>query len=64
MKLSMRAVSFSQGKGGVLVHDIGINGAAYRHYALADYVEQLSLLEPQLLILSMGTNDCYSTRSR
>ena len=50
------------GKGGVLVHDIGINGAAYRHYALADYVEQLSLLEPQLLILSMGTNDCYSTR--
>ena len=50
------------GKGGVLVHDIGINGAAYRHYALADYVEQLSLLEPQLLILSMGTNDCYSMR--
>lgn len=50
------------GKGGVLVQDIGINGAAYRHYALAEYVEQLSLLEPQLLILSLGTNDSYTAR--
>nr|WP_311175324.1 GDSL-type esterase/lipase family protein [uncultured Porphyromonas sp.] len=48
------------GKGGALVHDIGINGAAYRHYALEEYVEQLALLEPELLIISMGTNDCYS----
>ena len=50
------------GKGGVLVQDIGINGAAYRHYAFAEYVEQLALLEPQLLILSLGTNDSYTAR--
>ena len=50
------------GKGGVLVQDIGINGAAYRHYALAEYVEQLTLLDPQLLILSLGTNDSYTAR--
>lgn len=48
------------GKGGALVHDIGINGAAYRHYALSDYVEQLTLLAPRLVILSLGTNDSYS----
>lgn len=50
------------GKGGALVHDIGINGAAYHHYALGDYVEQLTLLSPKLLILSLGTNDSYSTK--
>lgn len=50
------------GRGGALVHDIGINGAAYRHYALSDYVEQLTLLAPRLLILSLGTNDSYSSR--
>lgn len=48
------------GKGGVLVHDIGINGTTYRHYAREDYIEQLALLEPELLIISLGTNDSYS----
>ena len=48
------------GKGGVLVHDIGINGTTYRNYAREDYIEQLALLEPELLIISLGTNDSYS----
>lgn len=52
------------GRGGALVHDIGINGAAYRHYALSDYVEQLTLLAPRLVILSLGTNDSYSRSFR
>lgn len=51
------------GQGGVLVSDIGINGAAYRHYIAADYVEQLGQIAPQLLILSLGTNDTYSPRA-
>ena len=34
------------GKGGALVSDIGINGAAYRHYLAADYAEQLAQLRP------------------
>lgn len=51
------------GKGGALVSDIGINGAAYRHYLAADYAEQLAQLRPELLILSLGTNDTYSTKA-
>lgn len=50
------------GGGGALVQDIGINGAAYSHYATSEYVEQLTLLAPRLLILSLGTNDSYSSK--
>ena len=54
MKPSMLAVSFSLGRVVSLSMILVLMGAAYRHYALADYVEQLSLLEPQLLILING----------
>lgn len=47
------------GRGGVLVNDIGIAGAAYRHYNNPEFVEQLTLLHPQLVIISLGTNDGY-----
>lgn len=51
------------GKPGVLYNMIGVNGAEYRHYNLSTYFqEQLAYLEPDLVIISMGTNEAYASR--
>ena len=42
---------------GVLYHAIGVNGARYIDYTNREYVRQLSLLKPSLLIISLGTNE-------
>ncbi|MDO7887858.1 GDSL-type esterase/lipase family protein [Hymenobacter cheonanensis] len=48
------------GQPGVVYHTIGVNGAAVRHYNRAPlFFEQLPVLAPDLLILSLGTNDAY-----
>lgn len=46
---------------GVLYNMIGVNGAEYRHYTKSKYfVQQLSYLNADLVILSMGTNEGYA----
>lgn len=46
---------------GVLYNMIGANGAEYRHYNTSKYfADQLPYLKPELLIISLGTNDAYS----
>jgi lysophospholipase L1-like esterase len=48
------------GRPGVLYHTIGINGAAVRHYNRAPlFFEQVPLLQPDLFIISLGTNDAF-----
>lgn len=43
---------------GILYHTIGINGAEFSHYNHAAYfMEQLSQLRPDLVIVSLGTNE-------
>lgn len=45
---------------GILYNTIGVNGAEYRHYNLAEkFNEQLPALKPALIIISLGTNDAY-----
>lgn len=47
---------------GVLYHSVGVNGAELRHYAKNDRVlDQLRALEPDLVILSLGTNDANNS---
>lgn len=42
---------------------IGVNGAEYRHYNQSEYfIEQLQYLAPDLVILSMGTNEAFNYR--
>jgi len=49
------------GQPGVLYHAIGVNGAAVRHFNRAPlFFEQLPLLQPDLFIVSLGTNDAFS----
>jgi hypothetical protein len=46
---------------GVLYNMIGVNGAEYRHYNMSKYfVQQLSYLNSDLIILSLGTNEAFS----
>jgi lysophospholipase L1-like esterase len=43
---------------GVIVHTIGVNGATFENYLHAEhFVEQLADLHPDLLIISLGTNE-------
>jgi lysophospholipase L1-like esterase len=46
------------GKSGILYHAIGVNGAKYTHYNAAQYfVAQTKALQPDLFIISLGTNE-------
>lgn len=50
------------GQSGVLYHAIGINGAKYQHYieSPGTLTAQMQALQPQLVIISLGTNEAYS----
>lgn len=46
---------------GIEYNMIGVNGAQYTHYNQADYFfEQLQSLQPDLIIVSLGTNEAIS----
>ena len=48
---------------GVLYNMVGANGAEFRHYNMSKYfMEQLPYLNPDLVIVSLGTNDAYPAR--
>jgi len=48
-------------KSGILYDMIGVNGAEYTHYNQSKYfIEQLDFLNPDLVIISMGTNEGYN----
>ena len=45
---------------GILYHGIGVNGAAVRQYNRNPlFFEQMPLLNPDLIIVSLGTNDAF-----
>jgi lysophospholipase L1-like esterase len=51
-------MSLENDKPGVLYHVIGVNGAKYVHYRAAKYfAEQTRKLDPELFIISLGTNE-------
>lgn len=48
---------------GILYHTVGVNGAQYSHYAQAAYfAEQTAMLQPDLIIFSLGTNESFATQ--
>jgi lysophospholipase L1-like esterase len=52
---------FENNNNGLLYHSIGVNGAEYRHYNASKYfVEQAATLNPDLHIISLGTNEAYA----
>ncbi len=50
-------------KPGMLYSTIGINGAEYRHYNRnPKFQHQLKVLQPDLIIISLGTNEAYAAK--
>lgn len=47
---------------GLLVEHTGINGATFLTYAVEEEIERIVQAKPSLLIVSLGTNDCYTPR--
>jgi lysophospholipase L1-like esterase len=54
----------TNGRPGILYHAVGLNGAMFVHYTDEGYVRQLALLDPSLLIVSLGTNESFGRRFR
>jgi len=52
--------SLLNGNSGILYHSIGQNGAMFKHFTNPEYVRQLALLQPSLLIITLGTNESFS----
>lgn len=56
--LTLDGVELENELSGVVFHSIGVNGAKYQDYARAQYfAHQVARLQPDLIILSMGTNE-------
>ncbi|MGL5785513.1 MAG: GDSL-type esterase/lipase family protein [Bacteroidales bacterium] len=58
-KSTFYGFSLENGKPGVLYHSIGINGAHYLDYQKEGVLNQIQALKPNLIILSMGTNEAF-----
>ncbi|MDR3142380.1 MAG: GDSL-type esterase/lipase family protein [Tannerellaceae bacterium] len=54
--------SLTNGASGILYHSIGVNGAMFVNYTNDSYVKKLALLNPSLLIVSLGTNETFGRR--
>lgn len=60
---TINGVVLEKSSPGILYHNIGINGARYADFgASALFFSQLQLLKPDLIILSMGTNEGTSIK--
>jgi hypothetical protein len=54
--------NLANGRKGVFYHSIGVNGARFSNFNQCGegFCNQLALLEPELVIISMGTNEAMS----
>ncbi|WP_143310727.1 GDSL-type esterase/lipase family protein [Chitinophaga vietnamensis] len=59
--LTFYGAVLKNGHSGVLYHSVGINGAMYQHYNDVNNIllAQMAVLAPQLVIISLGTNEAY-----
>ncbi|WP_196894536.1 LysM peptidoglycan-binding domain-containing protein [Aureivirga marina] len=62
-KFALNGIITSNGKAGVIYHNIGVNGARFEDYNNRSvlFFEQLKLLKPDLIIISLGTNESFET---
>lgn len=56
-------ISLMNDKNGVLYNTVGVNGAQFKHYSKGQYFcEQTKVLTPDLIIISLGTNEANDSR--
>jgi len=57
-------MSLESARPGVIVHTIGVNGAMYSSYFESEhFAGQLAMLHPDLLIISLGTNEAFGVKA-
>jgi hypothetical protein len=58
-EISVSGFNLSNGRSGVFYHSIGVNGAKFCSYnqCSIDFYQQIASLNPDLVIISMGTNE-------
>ena len=62
-KLTLHAVYFENEKPGVIYNSIGVAGARYKDYLGEElFAQQLQLFNPDLVILSLGTNESFDSK--
>lgn len=58
---SLNGIVLENGQSGILYHNIGVNGAKYSDFNKYDlFFKQLQALQPDLIIVSLGTNESFS----
>lgn len=60
-KCSLNGIVLENNRSGIIYHNIGVNGAQlsdYNKYPI--FFEQLKALQPDLIIVSLGTNESFS----
>jgi lysophospholipase L1-like esterase len=61
--LTIFGLSAENGRPGILYHTVGINGARGEHFAQSEFfARQTAALEPDLIVLSLGTNEGQDPR--
>jgi lysophospholipase L1-like esterase len=59
-KFNLFGLSFDNREPGIVYHSVGVNGAEIRSFLKCGLLQQhLTALEPDLIIVSLGTNDAY-----
>ena len=62
-KLTLHAVYFENEKPGIIYNSIGVAGAKYKDYVGEElFSQQLPLFNPDLVILSLGTNESFDSK--
>lgn len=57
-RFTLYGIVLENGQPGVLYHAIGVNGAKFKHFAgAAELHRQIKKLNPDLVVISLGTND-------
>lgn len=57
-QFTLYGLILENGQPGILYHSIGVNGAKFKHFASStEFLMQSSKLNPDLVIISLGTND-------
>jgi len=61
-RFELFGISLEADDAGVYYHNIGVNGASIPSYLRCQkFVEHMTALQPDLVILSLGTNDAYTS---
>ena len=62
-KFVLYGISLENDDPGVIYHSIGVNGASFPSFLKCKlFQKQLAALKPDLVVISLGTNDAYTTR--